>query len=84
MVECPRCHEFYSWGNRKKHVRSHAAKAHSGPAFKTSIKFNLSAEALAKARHVALVEEGNATWKACRDVILRIILKYKPEATSDQ
>lgn len=77
--ECPTCHEMYSWGNRKKHVRSHAAVARKGPALKNTIKLIMSAEALAKARQVALAEEGNASWKTCRDVILRIIMKYEPE-----
>jgi hypothetical protein len=32
---------------------------------------------LAKARAIAIAEEGSADWKTCRDVIIRIILEYK-------
>lgn len=77
IIECHVCHEQVLWGQLRKHSKSHH-RPHAAP-YKKSIKFVLSAEALAKARAVAIAEEGSATWKTCRDVVNRIILKYEPE-----
>jgi len=75
LIQCHICHELIPWGNFCKHSKSHN-KPHAAP-YKKSIKFVLSAEALAKARAIAIAEEGSADWKTCRDVIIRIILEYK-------
>ncbi len=75
LIECHVCHEIVPWGNFRKHSKSHR-RPHVVP-YKKSIKFVLSAEALAKARLVAIAEEGSANWKTCRDVVNRIIMEYK-------
>jgi hypothetical protein len=52
-------------------------KSRVTPKYKNTIRFPLSAEALAKARSIALAEEGSASFKTVRDVVNRIVMEYK-------